>query len=130
MPSAADPVKLGQLVEDLYAKKRWLDRVIASLESAVASPDYRLITALTDAFERDGKRAAELAERACALTENKNPGTLDTLAAAYAEGGEFSKAINAAEKAADLALAVGQTAMAGQIASRLELYRAQRPFHE
>jgi type II secretory pathway component HofQ len=60
MPSTADPVKLGQLVEDLYAKKKWLDRVITSLESAIDSPDYRLIAALTDAFERAEKGAEKI----------------------------------------------------------------------
>ena len=56
MSGAADTVKLSQLVEELYAKKKWLDRVIAGLEAAIASPDYRLIQALTEAFENGGKR--------------------------------------------------------------------------
>lgn len=47
-------------MEDLYAKKKWLDRVIASLESAVDSPDYRLIAALTEAFEHDERSAAKV----------------------------------------------------------------------
>ena len=55
MSGAADPVKLAQLVEELYAKKQWLDRVISSLEAAVNSPDYRLIAALSDAFESGSK---------------------------------------------------------------------------
>ena len=55
MSGAADPVKLAQLVEELYAKKQWLDKVISSLEAAVDSPDYRLIAALSDAFENGGK---------------------------------------------------------------------------
>ncbi len=58
MPDAADPVNLGQVVEELYAKKKWLDRVIASLESAIESPDYRLIAALTEASERGEKGAS------------------------------------------------------------------------
>ncbi len=55
MSGAADPVKLAQLVEELYVKKQWLDRVISSLEAAVDSPDYRLIAALSDAFENGSK---------------------------------------------------------------------------
>jgi hypothetical protein len=55
MPGATDPVNLGPLVEELYARRKWLDRVIASLESAIESPDYRLIAALTEASERGEK---------------------------------------------------------------------------
>ena len=55
MSGAADPVKLAQLVEELYTKKYWLDKVISSLEAAVDSPDYRLIAALSDAFEKGSK---------------------------------------------------------------------------
>ena len=60
MPSAADPVKMGQLIEELHARKKWLDRVIRSLESAVESPDYRFIAALTEVFERDEKTADKI----------------------------------------------------------------------
>jgi tetratricopeptide (TPR) repeat protein len=42
---------------------------------------------------RDGKKALEYAEKACKLTEFKEAGFLDTLAAAYAELGQFDKAI-------------------------------------
>ena len=60
MQSAADPVRLYQLIEELHARKKWLDRVIASLETAVESPDYRLIAALTEVFERDETSADKI----------------------------------------------------------------------
>ncbi|MCA9063914.1 MAG: tetratricopeptide repeat protein [Planctomycetaceae bacterium] len=41
---------------------------------------------------RDGKRAVEMALKACALTEYKEWNALDTLAAAYAESGDFDEA--------------------------------------
>ena len=40
---------------------------------------------------RNGQRAVELASQACKLTEYKNAGYLDTLAAAFAEKGEFCR---------------------------------------
>ena len=40
---------------------------------------------------RDGKRAVESATRACELTDWKKAGHLDTLAAAYAECGDFAR---------------------------------------
>ena len=43
---------------------------------------------------RNGKEAVELAIKACELSNWKNWGIIDTLAAAYAEAGNFEQAIN------------------------------------
>jgi tetratricopeptide (TPR) repeat protein len=51
---------------------------------------------------RDGKRAIELAKKACELTEFKQTHILSTLAAAYAETGNFEKAREWSQKAFDL----------------------------
>jgi Flp pilus assembly protein TadD len=58
-----------------------------------------LLATYPDSKSRDGTEAVRLAERACALTERRIPALLDTLAAAYAEGGDFPRAINVAEEA-------------------------------
>lgn len=42
---------------------------------------------------RDGAQAVELAETLCRLTDYRTPEALDTLAAAYAENGQFDKAV-------------------------------------
>ena len=42
---------------------------------------------------RDGKQAVEHATLACELTKWKDAGYLDTLAVAYAEAGDFDKAV-------------------------------------
>ena len=47
---------------------------------------------------RDGKRAIELATRACEATDYKAPHILSTLASGYAETGDFDKAIEWIEK--------------------------------
>ena len=51
---------------------------------------------------RDGKRAVELATGACKSTQWKTAHCLETLAAAYAECGNFKEAIKWQEKAIDL----------------------------
>jgi len=51
---------------------------------------------------RDGKKAIADATRACEMTNWKNPEMLDTLAAAYAEAGDFQQAVNWQQKAIDL----------------------------
>jgi tetratricopeptide (TPR) repeat protein len=59
-----------------------------------------LATSPDDAV-RDGKRAIELATKACELTEYKQTHILSTLAAAYAEAGDFAKAREWSQKALD-----------------------------
>jgi protein O-mannosyl-transferase len=83
-----------------------------------------------DATVRNGSEAVTLAERACKLTDYKEPLLVGTLAAAYAEAGRFSEAVTSAEKARALALAAGQPAIAQKNQELLALYRAGRPYHE
>jgi tetratricopeptide (TPR) repeat protein len=51
---------------------------------------------------RDGKRAVELAKKACKLTNYQEPEFVHTLAVAYAEVGDFGSAIKWCEAAAGL----------------------------
>jgi len=77
---------------------------------------------------RDGPEAVRLAERACELTDYKDPGTLDTLGVAYAEAGRFAEAVTTAEEAVRLAASAGEAQLAREIQSRLELYKLKRPY--
>jgi spermidine synthase len=77
---------------------------------------------------RDGVRAVSLAERACDLAGDENPLLLGTLAAAYAEAGEFDKARETARKAAGLARSAGRMDWAQAIEQGLELYDQERSF--
>lgn len=52
---------------------------------------------------RDGKRALEMAEKSCELTEYSKPHILSTLASAHAEMGNFDKAMEWIDKALELA---------------------------
>ena len=75
---------------------------------------------------RDGQQAVVYAERAARLTNNENPLVLDTLAAAYAEVGDFEKATRWQSRAIELSpsnrKAVGR--------SQLKRYQAGSPIHE
>jgi tetratricopeptide (TPR) repeat protein len=58
-----------------------------------------LLATYPDSKSRDGSDAVRLAERACVLTDRRIPALLDTLAAAYAEAGDFPRAISTVEEA-------------------------------
>jgi tetratricopeptide (TPR) repeat protein len=76
---------------------------------------------------RNGAEAVRLAERACKLSQYREPVSLVTLAAAYAEAGRFGDAVKTAEQARDLAAAAGLKDVAAKNSERLELYRAGKP---
>jgi len=81
------------------------------------SPDEKL---------RDGKRALALATEACELTEYKAAHILSTLAAAYAESGDFQTAIQWVEKGVEVAKAEEKE----PLGKELESYRAGKPWRE
>jgi len=77
--------------------------------------------------EPNAQRAAEavrFAERAVALSEDRHPVALDTLAAAYAAAGRPTDAMAAAREALDRAKARGDDELAAGIQSRLLRYRS------
>jgi tetratricopeptide (TPR) repeat protein len=76
---------------------------------------------------RDGKRAVELATRACELTDWKNARFIDTLAAAYAEAGDYVKAGEYQEKALDV---LSQSPKGPEVRQRLALYAQKKPFRD
>ena len=76
------------------------------------------------------ERAIELAQRACELSDYNDATPLDTLAVAYAAMGDFSSAIQTAEKAKELCQSSGQEALKGEIENRLILYKAGKAYIE
>ena len=114
---------------------------VAHLERALPlKPDAADATALNnlawilatcgDGSVRNGNEAVHYAEQACTLTGYKQSGMMGTLAAAYAEAGQFPEAITTAEKAVNLATETGNTQFAAANQQLLFLYRAGKPYHE
>jgi protein O-mannosyl-transferase len=79
---------------------------------------------------RNGNRAVELAAQAAQLTDGSNLVILRTLAAAYAEAGRFSDAIQAAGRALQLATAQGNHALAGTLRREMILYQSAQPLRD
>jgi len=87
---------------------------------------WLLATCLDEQF-RDGKLAVEHATRACELTDWQNAGFIDTLAAAYAEEGDYEAAVRTQQQAIDLDTA---GVYGDQFVERLELYQTETPYRE
>jgi tetratricopeptide (TPR) repeat protein len=88
-----------------------------------------LLATCPKASLRNGNKAVELARQANALTGGENPTILNTLAAAFAEAGRFSEAVETAQRALRLAGAQSNTNLAGALQFEMSLYQEGSPFH-
>ena len=76
---------------------------------------------------RNGGEAVRLARAAFAGERNEDAGRLEVLAAAYAARGEFSSAMDAAERARRIAEQTGAKSLAHRIGLQLDFYRRGQP---
>jgi tetratricopeptide (TPR) repeat protein len=88
-----------------------------------------LLATCPDVSLRNGQEAVGLAQQADALTGGKNPVILHSLAAALAETGRFSEAMETAQRALQLAEAQSNSVLAKALQSEMKLYQAGSPFH-
>ena len=79
---------------------------------------------------RDGAEAVQLAQRALRQPDHNPLQVLATLAAAYAEAGDFDKAVETAAQAVQLASERQQPAIASAISRQLDSYRQRQPWRE
>ena len=79
---------------------------------------------------RNGEQAIDLAQRANQLSGGQDPVILRTLAAAYAEGGQFAEAATTAQRAMQLADAQSDTALGDALRAQVKLYQAGSAFRD
>jgi hypothetical protein len=69
-----------------------------------------------------------MSERACELTGRNDPAKLKTLAAAYAETGQFEAAIKTVQTAKDLAAKASRQQLAAECSLMLEHFQRSEPW--
>src|SRR5947208_166739 len=79
---------------------------------------------------RDGTKAVQLAEEALRISRRRIPILFRTLAAAYAESGRFSEAIQTAQQGIKLANSQGNSELAAELNGNIALYQEQRPLRD
>jgi tetratricopeptide (TPR) repeat protein len=94
-----------------------------------AKEAWKLATS-AEAKRRDGATALRLARQACEAVPSPSASYLDTLAAAYAETGDFDQAQFEARRAMEVAKTNGEEQLAQDIERRFELYRDKEPYRE
>lgn len=137
-------IELEPRSDEAYSRRGSARKAKGDLEGAIA--DYQkaiefkpdgpanydtLAWLLATSFEttiRDGKKAVEYATRASELTNWENPSMLDTLAAAYAEAGNFAEAIKSESKALSFSEWTKNARVNAR--ARLKLYQAGKPYRE
>lgn len=106
------------------ALKHWLAAIRVSPNNPTALRRAAWIMATNETL-RNGAQAQALAVRALLLTGSSDAGTLDTLAAAYAENHRFDDAIATARRAI-----AADPSLAPSIQPRIQRYQSNKPWRE
>jgi protein O-mannosyl-transferase len=89
-----------------------------------------ILATAPDSSIRDGAKAVALAKNANQISNNNDPQFIRTLAAAYAEAGQFDAALECGSRASTEADKRGQHDLAVQIQEEMDLYRLHLPLRD
>ena len=118
----------GQSVEAVKHYEKALEISPQSV-SALNNLAWLLATG-SNASLRNGARAIQLATQADQLSGGTNTLVLRTLAAAYAEAGQFGKAIESARSAMQLGRSQGDDSLVTELQQQIALYELGLPYRE
>ena len=89
-----------------------------------------ILATCQDEDVRDGKRAVQVAKSICEATQYKDYRLLGTLAAAYAENGDFNNAVAITKKEIEMAATRGDEKSVNSLNELLEQFAAQKPVRD
>jgi tetratricopeptide (TPR) repeat protein len=133
--NSAARVQLASALEQTRATR---EAIVEYREALRLKPDWPdvmnnlawILATVADEKLRNGTEAVELAVRASSGSQEAPTMFIGTLAAAYAEAGQFEKAVETAQKACDLASARGEPELLKRNQELLELFRKRQPYRE
>ena len=102
-----------------HVNPAWPEALNQEAWTLATSPDPKM---------RHGHMALLVARQVCRATGNREPRSLDTLAAAYAETGQFDQAVETAKQAVVAAKKTQAEYLAPAIQERLEQYQRAQPY--
>ncbi|HTU27069.1 MAG TPA: tetratricopeptide repeat protein [Pirellulales bacterium] len=120
-----------------WSAKKVYDRALQNFHQAIQlDPNFAsaynnaawLLATCPDQRYRDGRRAIQLATKACELSMWSSANQCGTLAAAYAEAGEFDSAIRYQTQAIKLSIPSSHFAAGANM--RLKMYEEHKPFRD
>jgi tetratricopeptide (TPR) repeat protein len=123
----------------IHAKRDETAKAIKAYQEALRiRPDYAdalnnlawIRAANSDADFRNAAEGIRFAQRACELTNYRNPTMIGTLAAAYAEAGQFEEAVKTGERAVAVAEQLGMTETAKINQELIERYQMRKRYVE
>jgi tetratricopeptide (TPR) repeat protein len=135
----ADDAEAHTNIGRAFFRKGQIDQAVAHYKKALeiaphsiwASNDLAWIFATcSNASFRNGPEAVAMAQRALQVSGAEDPTVLRTLAAAYAESGRFSDAIEAADRALGLARRQSDFALTRNLQEDVDLYRTSSPLRD
>ena len=89
-----------------------------------------ILSTTPSASLRDGPKALKLAQQAANLTGGKSPEILDTLGAAYAETGDYSRALESVRRALKMAELTNNKELCNSLRKEIALYESGKPLHD
>jgi tetratricopeptide (TPR) repeat protein len=118
---------LAEIGHTSEAMEQWQQALAFDSDNGNAANNLAWVLATSpDPTLRSGAQAVAYAKRATKVPGGDNPLVYRTLAAAYAENGQFAEAISAAEHAKQLAQATGNSALVNELDQCIELFRQRR----
>ncbi len=123
----------------VYDRRQETAKSVSELRTALRlNPDLQealnnlawILATTPDGSIRNGAEAVKLAQHACELTAWQQTIFIGTLAAAYAEAGDFDRAVEMAQKACDSASAHGEKELLQANQALLAQYKNRQPFRE
>ena len=127
LPQRANALMLKGEYEKALADLDELVLLVPTGSTGYNGRAWLLATAADKKF-RDGARAIEDARKACEIDQWQSAASLDTLAAAHAEAGQFDEAVEWQAKALEIGFALPHLDREAQ--ARLELFRNKKPYRD